>query len=282
MTPDAPASDAPAADVRLVDNLEEVWTRMTALCADLTEEEWKRPTSVPGWTVQDNLTHITDLESMVLGLPRPDHAVPEGLEHVKNEPGERNEVFVDARRAWSGTDALAEFVQVTGDRIAQLRGFGEADFGADSWTPMGPGTVRDLLPFRAFDSWVHEQDIREALGRPGGLEGPAAEAAMDRIVGTAGFVVGKKVAPPDGSVVVIEITPPLARTVAIGVEGGRARALDTAPAEATVRIRVDGGTYARLACGRADPAAVLAAGSAELIGDGAIGRRVVEELNFLF
>ncbi|MFA5883168.1 MAG: maleylpyruvate isomerase family mycothiol-dependent enzyme [Acidimicrobiia bacterium] len=276
------APDASPADTQLVDNLEEVWQRITALCTDLTEEEWKRPTAVPGWTVQDNLTHLTDIESMVQGLPRPDHEVPDGLEHVKNDAGVRNEVFVDARRAWPGAEALAEFVQVTGDRIAQLRAFSDVDFGAESWTPMGPGTVRDLLPFRAFDSWVHEQDIRGALDRPGGLSGPAAEAAMDRIVGTAGYVVGKKVAPTDGTVVVIEITPPLARTLVIAVEGGRARTLDAEPADATVRIRVDGDTYARVACGRADPAAVLAAGSVVFDGDGAIGRRVVEELNFLF
>jgi hypothetical protein len=142
--------------------------------------------------------------------------------------------------------------------------------------------VRDLLPFRAFDSWVHEQDMRVALDRPGGVDGPAAEAAMDRIVGTVSYVVGKKVAPPDGTVVVIECTPPLARTVAIAVEGGRARVLDAAPVDPTARIRVPGDVYARVACGRADPAAVLAAGSVTLDGDQAIGRRVLEELNFLF
>lgn len=272
----------PDADIALVDQLEEVWARIAALGADLTEEEWKRPTEVPGWTVQDNLTHLTDIEAMIQDLPRPDHALPPGLDHVRNDAGMRNEVFVDARRAWPGADALAEFVTVTRARIAQLRTFTTDDFGADSWTPMGPGTVRDLLPFRVFDSWVHEQDMRRALARPGGLTGPAAEAAMDRIVGTAAYVIGKKVAPPDGTVVVIECTPPLARTLAVAVEGGRARAVDPVPADATVRIRMSGETYARVACGRADPAAVLAAGSVVLDGDGAIGRRVVEELNFLF
>lgn len=270
------------ADLAVVDQLEEVWERIAALGAELTEEEWKRPTEVPGWSVQDNLTHLTDLEAMIQNRPRPDHTPPEGLSHVRNDAGARNEVFVDARRSWTGADALAEFVEVTRARVAQLRGFGPDDFGADSWTPMGPGTVRDLLPFRVFDSWVHEQDMRRAVGRPGGLTGPAAEAAMDRIVGTAGYVVGKKVAPADGTVVVIECTPPLARVVALAVEAGRARVLDAVPTDATVRIRMPGETYARLACGRADPAAVLAAGSVVLDGDGGIGRRVVEELNFLF
>ena len=270
------------ADRALVDHLAEVWDRLAELCADLTEDEWKRPTAVPGWSVQDNLTHLTDIEAMSLGLPRSDHQAPEGLAHVKNDSGRRNEAFVDERRSWSGADARAEFVEVTGRRLAELRALPPEGFGAESWTPMGPGTVRDLLPFRAFDSWVHEQDIREALDRPGGLTGPAAEVAMDRIVGTVGYVVGKKVAPPDGTVVVVECTAPLARSLAVAVDGGRARTLDAAPGVATVRITMPGALYARVACGRADPAAVLAAGSVVIEGDEAIGRRVVEELNFLF
>jgi len=54
-------------DAAMVDALEEVWTRIGALGAGLGEEEWKRPTEVPGWSVQDNMTHLTDLEAMILG-----------------------------------------------------------------------------------------------------------------------------------------------------------------------------------------------------------------------
>lgn len=280
MAPDPTRLDP--ADLVVVEQLAEVWDRITALGAELTEPEWKRPTEVPGWSVQDNLTHLTDIEAMSLGLAREEHAVPGDPTHVRNDVGARNEVFVDARRSWTGEAALAEFVDVTRTRTAQLRASSAADFSADSWTPMGPGTVRDLLPFRVFDSWVHEQDMRRAVGRPGGLAGPAAEAAMDRIVATAAFAVGKKVAPPDGTVVVVGCTAPLTRTVAVAVEGGRARVLDTVPSDATVRIRTSGEVYARLACGRADPATELAAGTVTLEGDEALGRQVVASLNFLF
>ena len=269
-------------DAAMVDALDEVWTRIAALGAGLTEEEWKRPTEVPGWTVQDNMTHLTDLEAMILGRPAPDHRAPDDLAHVKNEPGVRNERYVDSRRGWTGADALAEFVEVTRARVAQLRSYSVEDFAADSWTPMGPGTVHDLLPFRVFDSWVHEQDMRRAVGQPGGLDGRAAEVSMRRITETAGYIIGKKAAAPDGATVVIELEAPLAQTIAIGVEGGRARALDTVPDAPTVRIRTDGETYARLACGRGDPAAARAAGSVRVEGDRALGTRIVDELNFLF
>src|SRR5262249_5585538 len=261
---------------------EEVWRRIAGFGAELREDEWKLPTEVPGWAVQDNLAHLTDIESMLLGRPRPEHVVPDGLAHVKNEPGERHEVFVDARRAWSGADVLAEFRDVTDARLAQLHRFSPDDFGADSWTPMGPGTVHDLLPFRVFDSWVHEQDMRRAVGRPGGLAGLAARLSMDRVVGTAPYVVGKKVAPPDGTVVAFGVAPPLERAFAVGGVGGRARTLADVSGAATVRITVDGETYARLACGRVDPETALSADAVRFTGDASLGRRVVEELNFLF
>jgi uncharacterized protein (TIGR03083 family) len=275
-------TDAVSADQKVVDQLEEVWARIVEFGSGLSEDEWKRPTEVPGWTVQDNLAHLTDIEAMILERPPPNHAVAGDPPHVKNDAGRRNEVFVDARRSWSGAEALAEFREVTRARLAQLRASTDDDFAADSWTPIGPGTVRDLLPFRVFDAWVHEQDMRRAVDRPGGLGGAAAEASMDRVIATAPFVVGKKAGAPDGTVVVIECTPPLARTVAISVIDRRARPMAEMPAAPTVRITMDGETYARLACGRTEPAAALAAGSVRLTGDEALGRRIVEELNFLF
>ena len=87
---------------------------------------------------------------------------------------------------------------------------------------------------------------------------------------------------PDGTTVVFSRTAPLAGTTALAVAGGRARALDRAPADPTVQILLDGETFARLACGRLDPAATIASGAVHFHGDAQLGRRVVEEMNFLF
>ena len=37
------------------------------------------------------------------------------------------------------------------------------------------------MRIRVFDCWLHEQDIRDAVGRPGGEDGPAASVALDEI-----------------------------------------------------------------------------------------------------
>ncbi len=272
------------ADQDLVDRLDEVWTSIDGLASDLTADEWARPTEVPGWSVQDNLVHLTAIEAMLLGRPLPKADIPELPAHVKNDFGRANERWIESRRSWSGADCAVEFHEVTRERIASLRALDDEGFGADSWTPMGPGTVRTMLPFRIFDCWVHEQDMRRALGRPGDLDTPVAEFAYGMMQQALGFIVGKKAGAPDGAVVMFALDGPLARELTVAVVDGRARLVDAAPAGAgaTVTIRTDTETFARLLNGRLDPQEQLAAGTVVLDGDEGLGRRVLAEINYLF
>jgi uncharacterized protein (TIGR03083 family) len=268
-------------DQDLVDRLEEVWASIDSMCANLTEEQWKTPTDLPGWSVQDNVVHIAGIESAVMGRPAPDHTPP-AYEHVKNEVGKRNEVWVDSRRSWPGAKVLDEFREVTGARLRQLRGFTEADFDAESWTPAGPGTVRDLLPFRIFDSWAHEQDIRRAIDQPCDFSSPVGQLSFERVVSALPYVVGKKVAPSDGTTVVFDISGSRPMTLSIGVEGGRAKPLPARPDTPTATLELDAQTLACLGLGRWDPATALDEGRVTITGDDKLGRSVVEQMNFMF
>jgi uncharacterized protein (TIGR03083 family) len=274
-------TDSPTNDQELVDRLEEVWASIDSMCANLMEPQWKTPTDLPGWSVQDNVVHISGIESSILGRPAPDHTPPD-YDHVKNEVGQRNEVWIDSRRSWSGADVLEEFREVTTTRLAQLRGFTATDFDAESWTPAGPGTVRDLLPFRIFDSWAHEQDIRRAVDQPCDLGSPVADLAFERVLSALPYVVGKKVGPPDGTTIVFDVTGSRPTTIAIGVEGGRAKPLPSSPDAPTVTLSMDAQTLACLGLGRWDPAASLDAGQVKIAGDAELGRAVVGQMNFMF
>ncbi len=159
----------------LVDKMEQVWRSIEELCQDLTEDDWKTGTDCPGWSVQDQLSHLAGSESAILGRPDPDHT-PRDTSHVKNAIGEHNEVLVDYRRPSTGQGVLEEFKENTGERLGLLRAMKESGFDAPAQTPIGPGTVRDYLAIRIFDAWVHEQDMRRALGRPGDLEVPGGPA----------------------------------------------------------------------------------------------------------
>ena len=65
----------------------EIFADVGALTAGLDDERAMLPTRCPGWTVRDHVAHITDLESILIGRPRVEHTVPEGLAHVRNQPG---------------------------------------------------------------------------------------------------------------------------------------------------------------------------------------------------
>lgn len=263
-----------------VDRLEEVWSSLGSLGDSLVDADWKAPTECPGWSVQDNLAHIIGIESALLGRSEPDVTPPEGP-HIKNDVGRSNEVWVEALREQPGAVVLEEFRAVTGERLAALRA-PDMDFGADTWTPVGPGAVRDLLAFRVFDSWIHEQDMRRAVGKPGGWDNDAARVSLDRVAGIMPMIVGKKVKPADGTVVVFEVVGPAARDVVIGMDGGRAEMLDAVPSSPTVRIRMSGDTFLRLSSGRGDTEVILGSGAVEISGDAALGFTITRSMNFLF
>ena len=113
---------------------------------------------------------------------------------------------------------------------------GPDDFNTATQTPIGPGTLRDLLNIRVFDAWVHEQDIRRAVEHPGHLTGPVAEHAVDRVAMAIPYVVGRKVKPADGTTVVFTMPAATGRSIAVRMEGGRAKALHDIPTLPTVRL----------------------------------------------
>ncbi len=269
-------------DQELVDVLEGVWRSIEELGESLSEDDWKQPTELPGWTVQDTLVHLSSIESMSLGRPWKDLPDAPDAPHVLNDFGRHNENAVHSRRTWTGADALAEFRSITQERLAGLRALDATGFGAESWNPMGPGTVRTLLPFRIFDAYAHEQDMRRAVGRPGGTSSPAAESTLADMAAVMPYIVGKKVAAPDGSTVVFSLSDPLARVVSVEMVDGRGRLMDGPPVQPTVTLAMSTITFERLACGRIDPDASLAAGDVVVTGDVDLGARIVAAMNYMF
>jgi uncharacterized protein (TIGR03083 family) len=257
----------------LVEHLATAWSSIDALCADLSEEEWRRPTGCPGWSVQDNVAHLCDYESFALGRPRPDHEPPD-VSHTKNDMGRTNEIGVDARRSHRGAEVLAELRELAAARLQRLSTLTEDDLERETQTPIGPGTIRGLLSMRVMDTWSHEQDIRRALGRPGHVKGPAVESAIRYLLQFVPIMVARRAGAPDGSTVALHV----GEVAALGVEVREGRGIATdLPTEPTVVLRMSPSNFAALVGGRtdADPAAV------EIGGDTVLGRRIIDSLAFL-
>lgn len=262
--------------------LGETWASLADVCHGLVTNEWTLATGCPGWTVQDQLAHLIGVERMVMGQAAPAWDSPLG-EHVKNDFAAMNEPWVAVRRAWAGDAVLVEFVEVSGLRLASLGELSDEEWAKVGFSPVGEVPYARFMETRVFDSWVHEQDVRLALDRPGGMDGAAAEAGLGEVQKAMGFVVGKKAAAPDGAVVrfVINRPQPAARLFSLGVNGGRAGPVaDTV--EASVILTMSAVDFVRLGCGRVTPAQALAAGSVDVQGDMVLGQAVLNAMNFMF
>lgn len=262
-------------DRRLVDVFETEWRTLDELCRDLDPEDWDRPTDCPGWTVKDQLSHLTGTESLLLGYPAPEVDLPD-YAHVRDAIGRTNEIQVEARRTTPPGLILEELTDLVEERLTGLRALSDEEWEALRPTPAGRGDTGLQLRTRIFDWWGHEQDIRRATDRPGHLEGPVVEVVRDQIVGALGYVVGKLAGCGDGTVVGFEVTGDHGGSWTVGVTDGRGELVDDATPAATLRCDLD--TLARLAMGRETPGDAVTDRRLSFEGDDELAARVADSL----
>lgn len=262
--------------------LAETWGGLAEVTYELSDTEWALPTECPGWDVKDQLSHLIGIERIIMGEPAPQWDGPLG-DHVKNDVGARNEAWIAVRRPFPGATVRTEFLEVTRTRLAQLEALGAAEWAAVGWSPVGEVPHATFMEVRAFDSWVHEQDARRALDRPGGSGNRASAVSLGRVQGAMPFVVGKQAGCTEGTAVRFDVSGPGddARAFTVAVEGGRARPVGD-EVDPTVTLSLSSIDFVRLGCGRATAEQVEAAGGVGLQGDAVVGHRVLGAMNFMF
>jgi uncharacterized protein (TIGR03083 family) len=262
----------------IVAALAEEWARIDDLLTGLDETSWSAPTALPGWDVKAVVAHLIGTESMLLGEPAPDVTIdPAEYQHVRNDMGRVNEAWVASMADRAPIEVLARFRDTTGRRLEALRTCGQEQWDAEGVTPVGKDTYGRFMRVRTFDSWIHEQDIRDAVSVPGGESGAAAELALDEIESALGYVVGKQAGAPAGSRVSFELTGPAARALHVEV-GERARVVPDLAGPATTTLTMPAGVFARLAAGRGDPEALREQVTIE--GDVALGDQIVANFGY--
>ncbi|MFD6589705.1 maleylpyruvate isomerase family mycothiol-dependent enzyme [Streptomyces anulatus] len=227
------------------------------LVKPLAEGEWNRRTPCPGWSVRDIVSHVIGMECEMLGDPRPIHTLPRDLYHVQSDFARYMEMQVDVRRHHTSPEITAELEYVLIRRARQIRNESRSP-GTKVRAPLGAEqTLETALNLRAFDVWVHEQDLRATLGQPGNLDSPGALITRDMLLAGLPKVVAKKAGAPANSAVVFDVHGPVEflRTVRVDAEGRGS--VDGAPSLGpAVTLSLDWETYVRLACGRVRHTAV--------------------------
>jgi uncharacterized protein (TIGR03083 family) len=266
----------------VLDGLFAEWDGIVAMADGLSDSQWQEPTPLPGWSVRDVVAHVIGTESMLQGVGTPQADVDVStLKHVRNDIGVMNERWVRKLRGISLDDLRDKLRTTVAERRTALTDMSDDDWNETTATPAGPDTYGRFMRVRVFDCWMHEHDIRDALERPASeadLAGPASRLALDEVAASMGFVVGKLGGAPDGSRVRIELTGPLRRTINVAVDG-RGRVVEDFDAEPTATIEIDALLFTRLAGGRTPLA--QHAGAIAYGGDEAVGKRIVEHLNYV-
>ncbi|MET9786594.1 maleylpyruvate isomerase family mycothiol-dependent enzyme [Streptomyces canus] len=233
----------------------DAWTHsieaISELVTPLVEGEWNRRTPCPGWSVRDVVSHVIGLDCEMLGDPRPIHTLPRDLFHVTNDHQRYMEMQVDVRRHHTAPEMTSELEYVVIRRNRQLRN-DSRDPGTKVRGPLGTElTLADSMRQHAFNVWVHEQDLRTALGRPGNLDSPGGHIARDVLLEALPDIVAVKADAPRSSAIVFDIHGPIEflRTIRVDIQGRGT--LETAPALGpAATLTLDWETYVRLACGR--------------------------------
>jgi uncharacterized protein (TIGR03083 family) len=250
----------------IIDALDTTWGSIDRLVRPQPPESYDAMTPCPGWSVKHVLSHLVGFEKMLHGEPVPEH-YGDWPSYVHNPIGEFNEAFVQANRERPGPVVLDELRDQCAQSIAVLRALDDTAWEKVGWSPEGERPYHRFQETRVVDSWIHLQDIRDALLQPEDDHGPGEEIVVNRFESGLPYVIGKRMKSPDGTLARINLSGRLARSVLIGVVDGRALALSDSAEAPTFEITTPVALFWRRAAGRISSAAFLAASATDVRGD---------------
>lgn len=155
----------------------EEYARFVSLLAGLSDDDWRAPTSCPGWTVRDMAGHTLGMAELAASLPE----MARQLFHASRAAKRSGRPQIDELTALQvrkheglSTDALVTAMERIGPRAVAGRRRRPGLMRAQVITDSGPdgksperwrvGFMTDTILTR--DPWMHRSDIAQALGRP--------------------------------------------------------------------------------------------------------------------
>lgn len=152
--------------------LQQEYQDFADLIRSLSDEELQRPTRCEGWTTADVAAHVIGILTDVVNGRVAELGTPETIARQ-----------VDERRGRS-QEELAEELEASGKVAADM----VASFTDELWEMPAPPGVEGTLGWGVealwYDTVVHADDIRQAVGRPsdigrGGLRASVSHVAVE-------------------------------------------------------------------------------------------------------
>jgi len=193
----------------LVDRFAPLRARLLTLLTDLDEDDWARPTAAPRWSVKDVAAHLLGADIAILSGKRDGFRLHQNIESYDQlvELVDRlNAEWVLAARRMSPR-LLREFLAFSGPEVEAC--FASLDpmrmGGPVSWAGPDPAPVWFDLAREFTERWHHQQQIRDATGRPPLYNPYFLSPALDTFVRALPHAFRNAMAPV-GTVVRFEIS----------------------------------------------------------------------------
>ena len=197
-------------EIVVVDRFVPLRRQLLKLLADLSEDDWARPTAAPRWSVKDLAAHLLGGDIGILSRKRdgfrPPGTVIGAYSELVDLVNRLNEEWVLAARRMSPL-LLRELLAFTGPEVEAY--FSSLDLEAMgdpvSWAGPDPAPVWFDIAREFTERWHHQQQIRDATGNPPLYDPYFLSPVLDTFVRALphGF---RNAAAPDGTVVRFEIS----------------------------------------------------------------------------
>jgi uncharacterized protein (TIGR03083 family) len=159
-----------ATQIRVVELFQPDRDALLYLLASLSRSDWELPTVCTGWTVKDVAVHLLggDLGLLAMHRDGASGVPPREAERLGDFVNRINAEWVEAGRrlsprlvhellGWSGRPLFEHFSGLDPDALGS----------PVSWAGPEPAPVWLGIAREYTERWVHQQHIRDAVGRPG-------------------------------------------------------------------------------------------------------------------
>ena len=145
--------------------LAEQQAELSSLLADLDERDWQRPSPCEGWTVADVVLHLVQTNAFAIASARDEFvAVARNYADRAESDATIDEVagmLVEQERGEPGS-VLRDRWQAGADELLEVLGASDPSKRV-TWVA-GQFSVRTLTTTRLAETWIHTNDVAEALG----------------------------------------------------------------------------------------------------------------------